>query len=109
MSTMDKSKAVLNSRFALIEAVVLLFGQFRRIHLRRGFDLAPATATRILTDYCKQHPGELVYDGASKSYKAGELFCASELAKFGVEAQRFYEAACLLAGGQIVQTETIIN
>jgi len=40
-----------NPRFALIEAVLSIYGRIMRIHLQRAFGIAPAAATRLLADY----------------------------------------------------------
>jgi hypothetical protein len=99
----------MNRRFALIEAILELHGGFRRVHLQRAFDLGPATATRVIADYCDMHPGAIELDGATKSYRKGMAFQTSELDQFAVNATRFYDAACVLAGGPIVQFESRIR
>lgn len=94
-----------NQRFALMEAVLEIYGQIMRIHLQRGFGIAPAAATRLIANYREIHPDAIIFDTVLKCYVKGHKFQTAELAQFHVDAQKFYEAACIMAGEPIVVIE----
>jgi hypothetical protein len=94
-----------NPRFALIEAVLSIYGRIMRVHLQRAFGFAPAAATRLLADYREAHPEGITFDTVLKCYVKGQKFKTAELQKFNVDEKTFYDAACVMAGEPIVVIE----
>lgn len=92
-----------NQRFALIESILELYGQVMRVHLQRAFHISPAAATRILANYRKAHPDCIRLGTAYNRYVKNTKFQTVNLAQFDVDAQKFYDAACIMAGEPIVQ------
>lgn len=94
-----------NQRFALIEAILEIHGAIKRVHLQRAFGLAPAGATRTITEYRETHPDHIVFKPGLKCYVKGDKFETLNLAQFNVDSHKFYEAACIMAGETIVLIE----
>ena len=104
-----RKRPEMNRHFALIEAVIVAHGGVTRIHLQRAFDIAEAQATRIFSSYRALHPNNIALDNSDKLYKPMQTFRPVELEKFCVNAERFLDAAQVLAGQQIVQLRTTVR
>lgn len=98
-----------NRSFALIESMIVIHGCVARIHLMRAFDIGGAQATRVFAAYREAHPGTIELDGSEKLYKATPVFQPHALAAFKVPANRFLEAAEVLAGEPIVQKRVVVR
>ncbi len=98
-----------NSRYALMEAILEIYGALLRVHLQRAFGIAPAAATRLIAAYREAHPDAITFNTVEKRYMKGNAFQLSELAKFNVTPQTFYDAACVMAGEPIVLIDSRIN
>lgn len=99
------------ARFRFIEAVLMIHGMIRRVHIERAFWVQPAAASRIITEYKEAVPGALTCTRSAK-YGAGAVNLPTpgfQPVFLNVAPQEFLAAAELMAGQEIIKVEQVIN
>jgi len=93
------------ARFKFIEAMILVYGSVKSVHIQRCFDIAAPTARRVLSNYKKENKDSLYCDHSDKEYKPTDSFITKFLDE---DAVTFLNAAQLMANQLIVQTRTVL-
>lgn len=93
------------ARFKFIEAMILRYGEVKKVHIQRCFDVSSPTATRILANYKTENKDSIYCDHKDKTYKATDSFVTKFL---DYDADEFLNAAQLMSNQLIIQTRTVM-